>query len=311
MEWYVANLKLTIKNLDDNQVDFLNYAFPHKDESFISEFSYVFNNSLPGMTSSNANKVFHLLNETIYYSNNKYFVYYTDGGEGVWDCVEQEYWYNFNSYRNIRHWFIQTILDPLSISSIEYNRLILHGALWSYKGAGILILGGSGSGKSTISYLLKDDVQVLADDVLMVSSISGNMFAEAINVGFGVSKTASMKYNQIDQNNILISTKKKIYLKTLYPSNKSNNNISQDPLPIRTVLFLRKGYNEDTTIKVPSLDDALKAALNLHTNVSGQYLCKKLTMIKTLLNQCVIRFIDYPDICDIEKIKSLFKGELA
>lgn len=303
MEWYLSNLKLIFKNIDEDQSAFLNYALPYDSDEIISEFCFIFDDKDANYIPPAPANVFKLSNQIISFCQNKYYVDYLDGRRGIWDCHNKLFTYNFSGYSNIRHWFMQTILDPLSISCVQYNKVVLHGALWSYDDYGILVLGNSGSGKSTISYLLKDAVNVLADDVFIVSFKSDSFYAEPINVGFGISLANSLS-DYVMEDDILIATKKKKYLKSLYPSVEVDN---KRILPIRLILILRKGCGSETNIETPSLFEVIKVVLDSQTNIKSTYLYSKFLFFKKMLSECDVRFVNYSDMCSVEKIQTCIK----
>ena len=305
MDWYLSNLKLKIKNINEEQFNFLNYALPYSSDEIISEFSFDFNNVNNNYAATVPTNVFKLSNQIIYICQSKYFVDYLDGRKGVWDCINKMFTYNFGDSPNVRHWFMQAILDPLSISCVPYNKVIVHGALWTYKNQGILVMGNSGSGKSTISCLLKDTVKVLSDDVMMVSFKGNSFWAEPINVGFGVSITSPLS-NCAVADDVLVVTKKKKYLKSLYSLADTND---KKAVPLRFVLILRKGCDTDTHVETPVLSDAIKTVLNLQTNIKNPYLYSKFLLFKKMLSECDVRFVNYLELCNIEKVREcIVKG---
>ena len=57
------------------------------------------------------------------------------------------------------------------------------------------------------------------------------------------------------------------------------------------------------------LSDAIRTALDLQTNIKNPYLHSKFLMYRKMLSECDVRFINYFELCDVEKVREcIVKG---
>ena len=233
-----------------------------------------------------------------YYYNmslNKYYIIYKSGDISIWDFSNKEFKTYINQITNIRSMFFLHILDPLSIAIMEYNKLVLHGALLKKKNKeeGLLILGKSGYGKSTISNILskKYNYYVYSDDVLYVKDTELGI-AEGIDVGLGFLKNNSCQIN--DEYSYEIETERKKYF---FRKHKLS-----DSIKITNIIILADKNYKGFVIEQISKEAFLKKVLNLQTNIPSKFLKNKLNCLEKLYDKCNTYSVKYDQICNVEKL---------
>lgn len=224
-----------------------------------------------------------------------------NGTTSLWDLKNNIFHVNEKtSFLNLRNWFFLTILDAYSLACLKYNKIVLHGALWRLpNGNGVILLGKSGCGKSTISYLCRKEFEVLSDDVFILNLNHNNFYGYPVNVGIGFLNSAIKNQNiEYSESDILFKTSDKVYLK---PQRSYGSN---DSIRIDKVIILDKNKeNNETSLQKLITSDAVISILRLQTNIPSKYTYKKYVLLKTLCENSAVYKMQYRDICDIELLK--------
>lgn len=306
MECFLSGISLKIDGIDATQEHFLKWVFPFSSPEKIDRYYFLFGEKVQKIDDTNYSC--ELRNKIISSKNNLFYVDYANGLKSLWDIKKHSFFYSANSYSNLRHWLVDTILDPLSISFVANRKIILHGALLSNNNDGIIIVGNSGDGKSTLSYLLRDYLRIVADDIVIISFENDEIYAEPINTGFGLSPNIK-DVDIFRPDNILVSTEKKFYVKSLYSNEPTLMNYTRK-IPVKKIYILQKMQSLYTSITTPTISESLLQFLNIQTNIKNPFFKDKYTLIKELLEKCCVRFVKYPDKCKVEFLLKDIVGEL-
>ena len=118
------------------------------------EISYC--TKLPYIVDINDFITINMKNINYYYNKNQHlYIAENDYAYGIIDCEKEHCkWYILETFKNIRSIFHTCILDPLSLLGVRYGFIVLHAAMVEYKNRGIIFMGKSRAGKSTISMLI-------------------------------------------------------------------------------------------------------------------------------------------------------------
>jgi|GEM_PF-2225126 len=305
MECFLSDIRLTIDGIDFAQEHFLKFVFPFSARKVIDSYRFVFGEKVQKIDDKDYSCK--LINKIISSKDNLFYVDYANGLKSLWDINKHSFFYSANYYSNLRHWLVDTIIDPLSISLVPNRKVILHGALWSNNNNGIIIVGNSGDGKSTLSYLMRNHLRIISDDILIVSFENDGIYAEPINTGFGISRGLK-DVDIFRSDNILVSTDKKIYVRSLYSNGSTTMNYSRK-IPVKKIYLLQKMQSLYTNITIPSRSESLLQFLNLQTNIKHPFLKDKYSLVKDLLENCSIRFVKYADECQVEVLLKNIVGE--
>ena len=211
-------------------------------------------------------------------------------------------WHVYNDNMPIRNMIHSLFLDPLSLQIPRHNMMICHGAAISSEDGATVLLGPSGTGKSTLSFLMSHeksnkDIKHMSDDTIVLESTDDKTFVYPIGTGFGISDMLADKYNVMNINNILDKQNDKMYFKTV-------PNIMLDVVPLKNIILLNKcpSYNGTLSIRELSSSDSLKEILDSQTSITNPYINKKLQMLMRLSKKTTIYSVKYQSICDPQEL---------
>lgn len=202
-----------------------------------------------------------------------------------------EYEVDFNKIIEIIEIFLHKVLYT------ENEYLFLHGAALSLNKTGFLILGGTGSGKTTLTtYLLQDEFKYITDDKIIVNAVNGKicLFNRPIQLRKGGKSVLSEKYGYN------LKLKEKVY------TNKDerylldvNDNVSDNYLCVRKIFIINRSTNGDATCFKIDKESAFNSIIsNLYSSAKIK---QNVEHIIELIKNTDIYCLKYSKMCDAKK----------
>ena len=187
----------------------------------------------------------------------------------------------------------------------EKNIIVFHGAAIEIDGCGLLLLGRSGAGKSTISHKLTESFCrsiKLCDDTFMLE-IKDKIFLCPINTGEGYNvEIAKRLYNTGKYDELFYdSEKEKQYIiKKQNYDNKKEINVSK-------IIFLnrKEDYSSVVSTNITKCNNGktLINIVNAQTNIATPYTEHKLYLYKQISKEVEAYNVEYNINCDVLKFK--------
>ena len=193
----------------------------------------------------------------------------------------------WNVWRSIptpRSTFHILVLDPLSLLLPFHGLQIFHGAAVVSRQGATLLLGRSGSGKSSLGLLAShlnpnNEIRFLSDDTLFLDFTADVVQVHPVNTGFGVTFELLTRLNIWDHN-ILQYGQEKVYLSHVPYQ-------SQGPHKISRIIFLEKESDGSpgTKVKRLSREKTLRNLLDSQTTIGGPFLLERFNLLRRLTRQ--------------------------
>ena len=256
--------------------------------------------------------VFHLPDDVTYRFDADDQVYRVTVGDylagTIWAAAHESSW-ELSIALPARTAFHLTVLDPISLFAPGRDLMICHGAAVSYNNNAVLIFGRSGSGKSTVSFLLShdgpsDELLALSDDTFVLDFRSNEIYAWPIHSGFGLSLELVDRLGiRHDSFNLLQTVPGKLYLRTL-PRQAGNH-----AHLVRKIFFLEKNFEVHETPQYVPLNprQELLKLIESQTSIANSYASKKLHLWRRLADQARSTHVLYKNRCDPYRLRAIIE----
>lgn len=255
--------------------------------------------------------VYDLKNVTyIYYPHDSlYRVSVGDRARGLIDFKKSSaVWSMWRSIPTPRSTFHILVLDPLSLLLPSHGLQILHGAAVVSRQGSTLLLGRSGSGKSSLGLLAShlnpdDEIRFLSDDTLFLDFTSDVVQVHPVNTGFGITFELLTRLNIWDHN-ILQYGQGKVYLSHVPYQ-------SQGPHNIRRIIFLEKESDGASSTRVTRLsrEKTLLNLLDSQTTIGSPFLLERFNLLRRLTRQAPGISLRYSKYCDLDVLRTIVTGD--
>lgn len=208
-------------------------------------------------------------------------------------------WLILETFCNVRSIFHTCILDPISLLGVNYGFLILHASVIGIEKNGIVFMGKSGAGKSTISMLVEKQSSEFckySDDTVQVFFDSENIRVIPLYTGEGYFNFVVEKYMNSNNQNIpkIVIGEKQYFFPQKEPT----------ILDLKLIFLLNK--NEHVLgSKLLSKREALIELLNLQTHIAGPHLKAWFESMKRLSAKIPIFEQQYNDLCDVNEVMGI------
>lgn len=196
------------------------------------------------------------------------------------------------------------VLDPLSLLLPSRGLQILHGAAVVSRQGATLLLGRSGSGKSSLGLLAShlnpdDEIRFLSDDTLFLDFTSDIVQVHPVHTGFGITSELLARLN-IRDHNILQYGQGKAYLSHV-PCQ------SQGPHKISRIIFLEKESAGPPSTKVTRLsrEKTLLNLLDSQTTIGSPFLLERFNLLKRLTRQAPGISLRYAKYCNLDVLRTI------
>ena len=243
-------------------------------------------------------------NITYYYDNvKKQYFAYNKFAFGIINYEDENcMWWIHKDFKNLRSLFHTCFLDPISLLGLKYQTLILHAALLGNEDRGILLMGKSGAGKSTISMLVQESERKFykySDDTVQVLFREEGIFLFPIYTGEGYLSVIADEYKERVAKNIPVITinEKRYFLPVK----------EYKLLELRMLILLAKdgSVNENAWLERTR---ALEELLTLQTHIVGLHLKKWFMYISRIAKETPVLYESYKEKCDINELISKIKS---
>ena len=214
-------------------------------------------------------------------------------------------WYLCDSNYVGRNLFHILILDPMSLMLPELNRIVFHGAALEVNGNGILLLGHSGAGKSTISHKISQvfhNSAKLCDDTFILE-VKKEIVLYPLDTGEGYNiEIAKKLYDTGRYENLFYDPDKR----KQYIIKKQNCKLDK-PIIVKKILFLdrKEDYTtlKNTNITKCNTGKNLINIVNSQTNILTPYAEYKFNLYKQISKEIEGYRVEYNIDCDVLKFK--------
>lgn len=296
----IGKLVLTVNASDSLQRN-LNYFYSDiKENGIDSKICITINccKKLPELDDIDNLTPIHMKNIVYFYKKDKcIYIARNEIASGIINmCSESCTWWVLETAYNVRSIFHTCILDPVSLIGVNYGVIVLHASLIECNNKGIIFIGKSGMGKSTVSMLVSqnsEDIFKQADDTVQIDCQTNNIRVIPLFTGEGYIESVADKYLSEEWNMLPnVRGAGKIYY---FPA------MQQVELPLSEIIILEK-TEQDNTFELLNMGDALTEIVKHQTHISGPYLLKWFECIRILTLNVLIFKKKYKDVCNIDEI---------
>lgn len=178
------------------------------------------------------------------------------------------------------------VLDPLSLLLPLHGALVCHAAVLVNDAGATLLVGPSGSGKSSLGFLLSHAGDApawrfLSDDTVILQDAGGLILAHPVRSGFGLPVDLAARFSAMLGDMVVLQRARgKIYFEGV-------PNQCARPQALRQIVFLERGEcaEEDIMVARRRPAETLRALIDLHASIAGPHLVAQFKLWQRLARE--------------------------